>query len=501
MYVPTSQFMTAPPIIVNIQTASNSATASISATTSTATNEDWDKLQGDVKMAGYKPKTPRFDEEELTIIFDNNVGARAMITNSQDKNLQNLRQKLDGVLKESVDKSLNELNPQVKFLIDKVKKTVSNTPPGLHKKYLEQGAMPKEATTKVTRAYLLKTYVLPVCVIYLHTQKKPWSSLYDLNAPLFIPSDIVEQSLEGLMTKATTDRNIIWTWMSFSQTIIDIVRKKAGGIEDDAKKSVFYNHYGQFQKDLDGLAVHSSHSAEYSRANKENTREMNDVFAAVKIYIKSSERRELLTALVTLAEMIRTAKKEEKKVMISSTVFNCLVNFAITEIICTGTVRVGGIFNITWKQFYDFEPVFVDDSGYASKAVPGNACDHQKRATNCAEKAGITKDGNICCEDVVDPKYFLTLNSQDKGVGTKRAGWLVLPLRLYKLLQDSIVIRATFFEDSTTTPSKTSIFVNAAGNGVWSVALTVFNEVTDCGLLHNVIFILFFKYLFHLEAD
>ena len=208
-YLPPStsnSILTYPPLNVQGCTAVTTTSTTAAVTTAstitanpTTTATDWAEIEKDVKIAGFKTEEELFTQEEKKILFDNSVGSRksalGLFVGKKRRLLKELMQQMDEVTLKTMECPLDNLNPDVTFLLTKFQRTIAKWPIELHKVFEEMGDVGKLPTTKDTRSTLLKHWVLPVIVQYARSQKKTLRHLFNTEDPLFLTADLIENSL------------------------------------------------------------------------------------------------------------------------------------------------------------------------------------------------------------------------------------------------------------------------------------------------------------------
>ena len=486
-----NSILTYPPLNVQGCTAVTTTSTTAAVTTAstitanpTTTATDWAEIEKDVKIAGFKTEEELFTQEEKKILFDNSVGSRksalGLFDGTERRLLKELMEKMDEVTLKTMECPLDNLNPDVTFLLTKFQRTIAKWPIQLHKVFHEMGDVGKLPTTKDTRSTLLKHWVLPVIVKYARSEKKTLRHLFTTEDSLFLTEDLIEKSLAEQVKTGASTRNVSWAWLSLCDTIINVTLVANVRDTNDGSYRKFDLHYNNLRKHICKMADIAGQAAETARVTKDNKKEMEEVKRGIKLYVKSPLRRKLLELTGALAEAVRKGN-----IQISSPVYNFVANLTVGEMVAAGTYRIGGIVRMTNKQFYRCIPVFVDEvNKMVETGCPSWGCRHQKVAKDVAEQIGITANGDRCCESSVSPAYFITSNQNDKGSLSKKTGYLMFQTRQYKMMQDYITIKNEYFRQKVKLRSKLEadgkdLFVNSVGHSLWDGTLTVFNEVRN----------------------
>ena len=459
-------------------------TASTITANPTTTATDWAEIEKDVKIAGFKTEEELFTQEEKKILFDNSVGSRksalGLFVGTKRRLLKELMEKMDEVTQKTMECPLDNLNPDVTYLLKQYQETIAKWPLRLHKVFQEKGDVGKIPTTKNIRSALLKHWVLPVIVQYARSQKKTLRHLFNTEDPLLLTADLIEKSLAEQVKTGASTRNVSWAWLSLANTIINVTLVVKVNDTNDINYRKLDLHYTHLKNLICRMADIAGQAAETVRVTKDDVKEMEEVRRGVNLYVRSPLRRKLLELTGALAEAVRKGK-----IQISSPVYNFVANLTVGEMVAASTYRIGGIFRMTNKQFYRCIPVFVDQvNAKVETGCPSWGCSHQKVATDVAVQIGITANGDRCCESSVSPAYFITSNQNDKGSLSKKIGYLMFQPRQYKMVQNYITIKKEYFRQKDKLRSKMEadgkdLFVNSVGHSLWDGTLTVFNEVRN----------------------
>ena len=493
-----NSILTYPPLNVQGCTAVTTTSTTAAVTTAstitanpTTTATDWAEIEKDVKIAGFKTEEELFTQEEKKILFDNSVGSRksalGLFDGTERRLLKELMEKMDEVTQKTMECPLDNLNPDVTYLLKQYQETIAKWPLRLHKVFQEKGDVGKIPTTKNIRSALLKHWVLPVIVQYARSQKKTLRHLFNTEDPLLLTADLIEKSLAEQVKTGASTRNVSWAWLSLADTIINVSLVVNVSDTTDINYRKLDLHYTNLKKLIRRMADIAGQAAETVRVTKDDVKEMEEVRRGVNLYVRSPLRRKLLELTGALAEAVRKGK-----IQISSPVYNFVANLTVGEMVAASTYRIGGIFRMTNKQFYRCIPVFVDQvNAKVETGCPSWGCRHQKVAKDVAEQIGITANGDRCCERSVSPAYFITSNQNDKGSLSKKIGYLMFQPRQYKMVQNYITIKKEYFRQKDKLRSKTKrkevrmeadgkdLFVNSVGHSLWDGTLTVFNEVRN----------------------
>ena len=217
----------------------------------------------------------------------------------------------------------------------------------MYKKYKDQKKdIPKISDTGVSRFYLMKRYVIPTIVLWLHDIRKSMDVLTNPFEYQFIPVDVVKESLTALQfAEPNLDRSILIAWLSLANTLNKVGNMCTSKHTYDVVGK-FNTYYENFKKALNKHINTATRTAEVQRKRRDKG-EKTGVRLAIEKWIQSLDRGRLLRLLEAKADSIRAGCRN----VCDSSLYNMLCNLALTEGLCYGPARAGGVSRMTRRQF------------------------------------------------------------------------------------------------------------------------------------------------------
>ena len=307
-----------------------------------------------VRMAGRReedrPANCIISLQERKMLFDREVGARKKLENTLSplelKILQPTLKKMDMILNETLDNPL-ELTEDVKKMLTDLENYYKEGD-YLYQKYKDQKKdIPKISDTGVSRFYLMKRYVIPTIVLWLHDIRKSMDVLTNPFEYQFIPVDVVKESLTALQfAEPNLDRSILTAWLSLANTLMYKVGNMCTSKHTYDVVVKFNTYYENFKKALNKHINTATRTAEVARKRRDKG-EKTGVRLAIEKWIQSLDRGRLLRLLEVKADSIRAGCRN----VCDSSLYNMLCNLALTEGLCYGPARAGGVSRMTRRQF------------------------------------------------------------------------------------------------------------------------------------------------------